>query len=133
MVEYNPIIVRGLRERGIPVVYGDAANPAVLEHAHLERAKLLAVLIPDARVAELVTRYAATRHPRLSIVARAANAEQMERLQRAGASEVVQPEFEAGVEVIHHALHRYGISGIELTNVVAGRRAAYYRRAAEGD
>ena len=133
MVEYNPIIVRALRERGIPVVYGDAGNPAVLEHAHLERAKLLAVLIPDARVAELVTRYAAARHPRLSIVARAADAQQMERLHRAGASEVVQPEFEAGVEVIHHALHRYGIRGIELTNVVAGRRAAYYRRAAEGD
>src|SRR5439155_15092300 len=111
----------------------DAANPAVLEHAQLESAKLLAVLIPDSRAAELVTRHARASHPRLDIVARAANAEQVERLREAGATEAVQPEFEAGVEVIHHALHRYGIAGLELANMVAGRRAAYYRRALEGD
>ena len=27
VIEYNPFIVRELRERGIPVIYGDAANP----------------------------------------------------------------------------------------------------------
>lgn len=132
VIEYNPLIVRELRARGVPVMYGDAANPAVLEHAHLDRAKVLAVLIPDARVTELATRCARERHPRLDIVARAADAEQVEALRRAGATEAVQPEFEAGLEVIRHTLHRYGITGMELTHAVAGRRAAYYRRAVEG-
>ena len=132
VVEYHPQIVRELRARAVPVVYGDAANPAVLEHAHLERARLLAVLIPDARAAELVTRHARTLHPDLDIVARAANADQVKGLREAGATEVVQPEFEAGVEVIRHALHRYGIAGTELSDVVAGRRAAYYNHATAG-
>ena len=132
VVEYNPVIVRELRARGIPVVYGDAGSPAVLEHAHLDRARVLAVLIPEATVAELVTRWARAHHPRLDIVTRAGGAEQVERLRRAGATEAVQPEFEAGVEVIRHTMHRYGIVGQELANAVAGRRAAYYRRALEG-
>jgi CPA2 family monovalent cation:H+ antiporter-2 len=127
VVEYNPAIVRDLRARGVRAIYGDAANPAVLEQAHLEAATLLAVLMPDARAAIATTRLARARHPRLDIVARAANAEQVERLRQAGATEAVQPEFEAGLEVIRHALHRYGLGGIELLNSVGGRRAAFYR------
>jgi CPA2 family monovalent cation:H+ antiporter-2 len=128
VIEYNPEIARELRDRGVPVVYGDAANPAVLEHAHLERARFMAVLMPDASAAELATRHARAVNPRLDIVARAVGAEHLDRLRAAGAAEVVQPEFEAGVEVIRHALRRFGVGGLELTNVVNGRRGAYYRR-----
>ena len=128
IIEYNPLIVRELRACGTLVIYGDAANPAVLEHASLERAKLLAVLMPDASAADATTRAARRLNPRLDIVARAADVDQVERLQRAGATEVVQPEFEAGVEVIRHALRRYGIGGMELVRLVAGRRSGFYRR-----
>lgn len=131
VIELNPFMVRRLRSRGVPVIYGDASNPTVLQHAGLERARLLAVLIGDARSAEAVTRYARARYPRLDIVARAASPEDVERLRRAGATEAVQPEFEAGLEVIRHAFHRYGIGGMELANLIAGRRAAYYRRVLE--
>src|SRR5262245_39579147 len=127
VLEYNPLIARDLRDRGVPVVYGDATSPAVLEHAHVERARLLAVLVPDAVTAELVTRRARTMNPDLDIVARAASAAGVARLRAAGATAVVQPEFEGGVEVIHHALQRYGVVGPELALVTAGRRAAFYR------
>jgi CPA2 family monovalent cation:H+ antiporter-2 len=133
VIEYNPLIVRELRERGIPVVYGDAANPFVLEHAFLDRAVLLAVLVPDAHVAEAATRAARLMNRRLDVVARAVDVQDVERLHRAGAAEVVQPEFEAAIEVIRHALRRYGISGMELVHASAGRRASFYRRAIEGD
>ena len=71
VVEYNPLIVGELRTAGVPVVYGDAANPLVLEHTFLERATLLAVLVPDASVAEATTRSARLLNPRLDVVARA--------------------------------------------------------------
>ena len=133
VVEYNPVIARELRARGVPVVFGDAGNPVVLEHANLHQAKLLAVLVPDANAVELVTRYArALKNPRLDIVARVETAGQIEQLRRIGATAVVQPEFEAGVEVIRHVLHRYGIDDRELAHVIAGRRAAFYRQATEG-
>lgn len=129
VIDYNPEVAKETRGRGVPVVYGDAGNPVVLDHAELSRAVVLALLIPDARAAELATRYVRTRHPRLDIVARAANASEVGRLQDAGATEVVQPEFEAGVEVIRHAMRRYGIGGPELSALAAGRRSAFYRRA----
>lgn len=130
VIEYNPQIVRQLRARGVHVIYGDASNPAVLEHAHLENARLLAVLMPDVDAAEVVTRFARTHHSDLDIVVRARNEADVERLRRAGATDVVQPEFEAGVEVIRHALRRYGIGGFELTHLITGRRATFYQHAA---
>jgi CPA2 family monovalent cation:H+ antiporter-2 len=130
VVEYNPHVVRSLRARGVPVIYGDAANPAVLEHAHVERARLLAVLMPDRTATEQATRVSRGLNPRLDIVARASSVGDLERLRAAGATEVVQPEFEAGVEVIRHTLRRFGIGGLELTTLISGRRATFYRRAA---
>ena len=126
VIEYNPAIVRELRDAGSRVIYGDAGNPAVLAHAGLAEASLLAVLVPDTGTAELATRHARAMNPRLDIIARAARPEDLERLRRAGATDVVQPEFEAGVEVIRHALRRFGISGAELATLAAGRRASFY-------
>jgi len=126
VIEYNPVVVRALREAGKRVIYGDAANPAVLEHASLAEASLLAVLVPDPRSAELATRHARAMNARLDIIARAARPEDLDLLRRAGATDVVQPEFEAGVEVIRHALRRFGISGAELATLAAGRRASFY-------
>jgi CPA2 family monovalent cation:H+ antiporter-2 len=131
VIEYNPEIARGLRDRGVPVIYGDAANPVVLEHAHLKGARLLAILMPDTTAAELTTRHARSLNPRLDIVARGGGVGDIDRLRLAGATEVVQPEFEAGQEVIRHALRRFGVGGLELSNLITGRRAAYYRRMAE--
>ncbi len=133
VVDYNPLVVRELRRQGVPVIYGDGSNPAVLEHAHLEHARLLALLMPDADAAEAATRFARAHHPKLDIIVRARNAADIEPLRRAGATDVVQPEFEAGVEVIRHALRRYGIGGFELSQVIAGRRTTFYRHATQAD
>jgi CPA2 family monovalent cation:H+ antiporter-2 len=131
VIEYNPRIVQALRARGVPVIYGDAGNPVVLEHAHLDTARQMAVLMPDAHATELATRHARELQPDLDIVARAASAEHVQRLRRAGASDVVQPEFEAGVEVIRHVMRRYGIDGLQLGHLIVGRRAQFYAHALE--
>lgn len=133
VISYDPAAVRELRARGVRAIYGDAANPQVLEHAGIDAAILLAVLVPDRATAEAVTRFARAHGPRLDIVARAETADDIARLREAGATEVVQPEFEAGVEVIRHSLGRLGVSGTELQNITAGRRSSFYRRPDTGE
>jgi CPA2 family monovalent cation:H+ antiporter-2 len=131
VIEHNPGIVGELRSRGVPVIYGDAGNTAVLAHAHLERAASLAVLIPDPLAAELATRAARALQPDLAILTRAQSAREAERLRAAGATDVVQPEFEAGVAVVGWVLRRYGLSGPDLARIVLARRAGFYRRGGE--
>ncbi|HZU16489.1 MAG TPA: cation:proton antiporter [Candidatus Dormibacteraeota bacterium] len=128
VIEYDPEVVGRLRAEGVPVVYGDASNPGVLEHARLDRARLLAALVPNPAEVEAMVRVARELNPRLDVIARARDAEQVGRLHRAGANEVVQPEFEAGVEVIRHTLQRFGVVGAELGVLITGRRRAFYER-----
>jgi CPA2 family monovalent cation:H+ antiporter-2 len=128
VIEYHPDVARRLRERGLPVISGDAANPAVLEHAAIPQARLVAALVPDIADAERIVRGARALAPRVRVVARAQRGEDVELLRRAGADVVVQPEFEAGVEVIRHTLQRYGVMGAELDHLIAGRRRAFYER-----
>ena len=54
------------------------------------------------------------------------NAGRSSELRRAGASEVVQPEFEAGVEVLRHTLRRYGITEPRLGDLAEERRSGFY-------
>jgi CPA2 family monovalent cation:H+ antiporter-2 len=126
VMEQDPIIVEELEREGVPVIFGDAGSRVVLEHARLEAATLLAVLLPDPATSELVTILAREMYPHLDILARAATEEGAERLRQAGATRVVQPEFEAGVAVVGYALRRYGLSGPDLARTVLGRRARYY-------
>ena len=130
VVEYNPRVVDELREAGVPAVYGDAGNVAVLAHVRLDEARLMAALMPHGAAVEVAVRHARHLNPRMYILARASNAAEVRRLKKAGADAVVQPEFEAGVEVIRQALERYGIFGLELDHVIAGRRHSFYSHAA---
>jgi CPA2 family monovalent cation:H+ antiporter-2 len=128
VIEYDPAVVRDLRARGEPAIYGDASNPIVLEQGRVGDAVQLAVLMSDARAQLAITKYARQTYRRLHITARAYNSDQVERLREAGASYIVQPEFEAGVEVIRHVFQRYGVSGGELASIAAGRRRSFYSR-----
>jgi CPA2 family monovalent cation:H+ antiporter-2 len=127
VIERNPVIVEELERENVPVIFGDAGSRVVLEHAQVDRAVLLAVLLPDPSSSEVVTIHAREISPRLDILARATTEEGAQRLRQAGATSVVQPEFEAGVAVVGHALRRYGLSGPELARTVLSRRARYYR------
>ena len=126
VIEYNPAVVQELRAKGKHVMYGDAGNSVILEHAGVARARLLAVLVTDGLAAELATHHARQMSPSLDIIARAVQAEGVRGLWQAGASEVVQAEFEAGMEVIRHVLQRYGEDLAETERNVAERRQAFY-------
>lgn len=122
VIEQNPFRIERLREEGIPFVYGDAANPAVLDACGLERARLLAITLPDPAAAEVILRYAKRRHPQLDVIARGRGREDHEALIQAGASEVVHAEFEAGLEFVRHTLHRFGVDSRQIQALLARRR-----------
>ncbi|HEX5416837.1 MAG TPA: cation:proton antiporter, partial [Chloroflexota bacterium] len=132
VVEYNPAIVRELQAQKVPVIYGDAASAVVLEHAGLGTARLLAILVPDVASAELTTQVAHRLYDRLAIVARVSRVTDVERLREAGASEVVQPEFEAGIEVIRRVLVRYGVASEAMEEEVSVRRQIFYQQETTG-
>jgi CPA2 family monovalent cation:H+ antiporter-2 len=105
-IETDPDVVRGLRERGIPCVFGDARHRRLLEHAGAERAALAVVALPQTDRVHLVVRHLRALNATVPILARAHDRAHHEPLRQAGATEVIQPELEAASTLIRHALRR---------------------------
>ncbi len=111
VVELDPDIVQGLSRRGIPTIYGDATQEAILQAAGIEDAALAVVALAEADAAYGVVRAARHANERVPIVARARSGEEQERLRTAGASEVVQPRLEGAASLIQDVLARLSLPG----------------------
>ncbi len=104
VIERDPDIVQGLRSRGVPCLFGDAAQPRLLEEARVARAALVVVALPEMDRARLVVRSVRAVSPQVTVLARAHTASARDALAEAGATEVIEPELEAAATMIRHAL-----------------------------
>jgi CPA2 family monovalent cation:H+ antiporter-2 len=100
--------VEELNARGVPTLFGDAANSEVLSHAGLERARLLVVTIPEEVATEVIVGAARDQAPDLPIIARAATAQGIKRLAGRGAQQVIHPELQGGLQVVRRTLLELG-------------------------
>ena len=122
VIDLAPQVISELHTKGYPCIYGDASNPEILAHAQLDKARVLICTFPDFIAVELTARNALRINPRLDIVARVHRDADAEVLRGIGVSELVRPEFEASLEVTRHALHRFGLTTIEIQYIISGLR-----------
>ena len=104
VVELDIIRVNHMRARGIPVLFGDGSNPEILSEAGVERARALAVTVPDDATAVAIVAAARLRAPAIHIITRASTPEGSRRLEDAGATDIVQPELEGAIEIVRRTL-----------------------------
>jgi CPA2 family monovalent cation:H+ antiporter-2 len=103
-IESDPETVKGLRARGVDCVFGDTGQMGILEAAGTREAAQVIVAVPDIDVAHTAVRNARALNGNARILARAHHTAGRERLIASGATEVIQPEFEAASTLIRHAL-----------------------------
>lgn len=126
VIELNPAIVRDLRERGVDALYGDAASRAELESAGARTARTIAVTTPDLIATENVIRNARAMNPGIHVIVRAPGTGDVGGLSERGADEVVQPEFEAGMEFVRQVLDWQGLDAGMTEELVSARRQTVY-------
>jgi len=114
VIELDYQRVNQAKAAGFPLIYGDASQLIVLKAAHIQHARLLLITVPATIVAQTIVKNAHQLNPNLHIVARAEGVEQMKTLHALGVSEVVQPEFEAGLEITRQALLYLQIPATEI-------------------
>jgi len=122
IVDIDPRVIEGAIEKGIPCIYGDASNPDILARARLDKARVLVIGMPDPVAARLVAENARRINPRLDIVARVHREEDTEVMTTIGVTEIVRPEREAGLEIIRHTLHRFGLTTQETQYIINSLR-----------
>jgi CPA2 family monovalent cation:H+ antiporter-2 len=126
-VDLNPFVVEAARSAGLPCIYGDGTQPEVLERCNVGQARILAVTFPGLRDAQVAVMNARLLNPKIDVITRGVGAEARYLHRQAGASEVVDSEFEAALEFVRHVLHRYGVDAREIAAMQARRRLEHGR------
>lgn len=108
VAEQNREVVDALRKDGIPAVSGDAATPEVLVQAHVARAAMLVIAIPDTINVRKMVEIAKTLNPSISVVLRTHNEEEAELLRKESLGTVFLGEHELAHGMTSHILlHLY--------------------------
>ncbi len=103
VIESDLHLVRDLRARGVPAVYGDASYMSILEAAHVERARLIVVALPDSGATRVVVLNARRANPTVPILVRLSREEDEEVLLRTGATTVIAPERAGGILLLEES------------------------------
>ena len=126
-LDLDPEHVRSAVAAGENVVYGNATQREMLVAAGIARASVLVVTFLDAHAAERILQHARELSPGLPVVVRTVDEKDFERLQRAGAAEVVPETLEAAMMLASHALIHAGVPINRVLKRVRQTRSARYR------
>ncbi len=121
VVELDHKRFKKARENGMAVVFGDAGQETVLDAACITNARLLVLTLPNQVAAGAAIVQAKLMKKDIEIVVRVSDAEYFKELKKLGVSDVVLPEYEAGLEMTRQSLLRLGVPATEIqrhTNVV---------------
>jgi len=124
-LDLDPERVSEAAAAGDTVVYGDGARREALIAAGLARASALVISFPDVAAALKILHHAHAINPALPVIVRTQDDVDMERLQAAGAAEVVPDTFESSLMLASHALV---LMGVPVARVVRRVRAVRENR-----
>jgi monovalent cation:H+ antiporter-2, CPA2 family len=118
--------IQKLRDLGVSYVYGNPASLHVLETAGVSQASAMVLALPDAMSTRLALKRSLELAPALDIVVQANKDKDIELLYQLGAKEVVQPEFEASLEMATHLLIKNGLSTWLINEQMQQIRSSHY-------
>ena len=107
--ERDPRLVEGARRAGEAIYFGDASRPEFLRRCGLETAPALVVTMDAPDGVEAIVATARAMRPDLTIVARARDARQAQRLYELGATDAVPETVEASLQLSEAVLVEIGV------------------------
>ncbi len=125
-LDLDPERVREAAAAGESVAYGDCARREALIAAGIGRASALIISFPDTATALKVLHYAHEINPALPVIVRTLDDADMDRLQAAGAAEVVPDAFESSLMLASHALVMMGVPLARVVHRVREVRNSRY-------
>ncbi len=126
-LDLDPYIIRDAWEAGEHVFYGDSTHGEILRAAGLMRARMLVVTFADAHTAERIVEEARKRRGDIPILVRTLEEKDIERLEHAGATDIIPEIFESSLLLARILLRRLDVAEDEIDELIERERADRYR------
>jgi len=129
VIELNPDIIRSEKAaRRFNIIFGDAVQDEVLEHAGIRQARALVVVVSEQEAIPRIIYKARKCSPNLYIIARTSHIRNAQHLLDLGADEVVSEEFESAREIFTRALRKYQLPETEIAMITSRLQSWGYSR-----
>ena len=106
VADQNRELVESLRDQGVAAVFGDAVDPAVLIQAHIARAAMLVIAVPDILNVRQIISNAKMLNPHIETVVRSQSTEEARRLEQECDSVVFLADQALAQAIASHVLER---------------------------
>jgi len=124
--EKDPERVAQGRADGLPVFFGDIADPHLLAAIRIEQAALVVLAVDHPRTALRATAHLRNACPSLPVIARAKDLEGVGHLLGAGATRAFPEILESSLRLGAEALQILGVGGDEVERLLEGVRSTRY-------
>ncbi len=128
VIDSDRMLVEHLRRGGLEVMYGDASRPNVLQHARIERARMLVIASPGAYQTRATVDAARRMNPTIDIIARTHSAAEQEWFERHNVGTAVMGERELAFGMARYALGRSGVEPLKVERLLESLRNSFASR-----
>ena len=111
VADENREVVDQLRRQGVAAVFGDASEPVVLVQAHIGRASMLVIAIPDTFHVRRMMETARALNPEIRFVIRSHNEVEAALLRKESPAAVFLGEHELALGMTQHVLAQLSVPG----------------------
>lgn len=125
-IDIDSFMVSRERKHGVPIYYGDTTRMHVLKSLAIDRARAIVITHNDTRVAIQTITTIRDLGIDIPIIARAKNIEQVQKLEKAGATLAVAEMFEVSLQMGGSLLKEIGVSDLEISRIIDIFRAEDY-------
>mmetsp|Transcript_6193 Transcript_6193/g.11191 ORF Transcript_6193/g.11191 Transcript_6193/m.11191 type:complete len:384 (-) Transcript_6193:158-1309(-) len=124
--DLSPQRVLEARQKGLPVLFGDACRPDVLRTGGVEKANAVVVTLDDPEASLKAVTAIKREFPNLSVFCRAIDLKHQKLIQLAGGIAVVPEVLEASLLLGGAVLRTYGIPEEEVNTIIDKARAKQF-------
>ncbi|MDP3953378.1 MAG: cation:proton antiporter [bacterium] len=98
-LDFDPVVVKNLKAREIPIVYGDVADEEIQDIVGLAKARLIVSTVPNKKDNMTILRLLKQKGSDARVVVTASSEEDAKEFYREGANYVIMPHFVGGWEL----------------------------------
>ncbi|WP_225000214.1 monovalent cation:proton antiporter family protein [Cesiribacter sp. SM1] len=126
IIEMNPDTVKTVRAEGEPIMYGDASQDVILQHVHVQEARVVVVAISDPDATKKIVAQIRQFSKTVYIIVRTRYVSEIEENIRLGADEIIPEEFETSIEIFTRVLKKYLVPQDQVESFINYIRSQNY-------
>lgn len=126
IADLDPDSFQSAKAKGEPIVYGDASNPVILKHLHVQEARVVVIAISDPEATKKIINCVRVLTQTATLIVRTRYVREIEDNLRLGADEVIPEEFETSIEIFSRVLRKYLIPHNEIQEFINQIRSSDY-------